>query len=140
MKSRSDKLLQNPQPKSIESILRIWRHGALVGTGTARGALLADSMGLGKTATAVVALLRTCPTFNSIPTVNMKRQMPTWLSKRSVPRDSAGKTKANAPGASRPNSDGPSRMPASISPTTAGKPMRTKIRPSTRQAAITTSN
>ena len=35
--------LRDPQPRSIAEVLRIWEHGALVGTGTARGALLADS-------------------------------------------------------------------------------------------------
>jgi SNF2 family DNA or RNA helicase len=50
--------LRDPQPRSIAEVLRIWEHGALVGTGTARGALLADSMGLGKTATAVIAARR----------------------------------------------------------------------------------
>jgi SNF2 family DNA or RNA helicase len=55
MISRSGKALRDPQPKSIAAILKVWRDGALVGSGAARGALLADSMGLGKTATSVVA-------------------------------------------------------------------------------------
>ena len=58
MKSRSGKVLRDPQPSSIDGILRVWEHGALVGEGTARGALLADSMGLGKTASAVIAASR----------------------------------------------------------------------------------
>jgi SNF2 family DNA or RNA helicase len=58
MRSRSGKNLHDPQPRSVEGILRVWWHGALVGTGSARGALLADGMGLGKTASAVVAAAR----------------------------------------------------------------------------------
>src|SRR5262249_15128368 len=58
MKSRSGKALRDPQPKTIAAILRVWANGALVGTGHARGALLADSMGLGKTASCVVAARR----------------------------------------------------------------------------------
>jgi SWI/SNF-related matrix-associated actin-dependent regulator of chromatin subfamily A-like protein 1 len=47
--------LRDPQPKSIAAILKVWRDGALIGTGSAIGPLLADSMGLGKTADAVIA-------------------------------------------------------------------------------------
>jgi SNF2 family DNA or RNA helicase len=47
--------LRDPQPKSITEVLRVWEHGAVVGSGSALGPLLADSMGTGKTATAIIA-------------------------------------------------------------------------------------
>jgi hypothetical protein len=47
--------LRDPQPRSIRGILRVWEHGALVGEGTAIGPILADSMGLGKTASTIIA-------------------------------------------------------------------------------------
>jgi SNF2 family DNA or RNA helicase len=75
-RSRSGKTLRDPQPKSIEGILRVWEHGALVGTGTARGALLADSMGLGKTASACVAA--SCANMKRILVIAPKAALPDW--------------------------------------------------------------
>jgi SWI/SNF-related matrix-associated actin-dependent regulator 1 of chromatin subfamily A len=49
------KSLTKGQPKSIQDTIHILRHGAIEGTGTARGALLADEMGTGKTIVAIVA-------------------------------------------------------------------------------------
>jgi SWI/SNF-related matrix-associated actin-dependent regulator 1 of chromatin subfamily A len=43
------------QVDSIEAVLHGLRHGAVAGTGTARGVLLADEMGLGKSAISIVA-------------------------------------------------------------------------------------
>jgi hypothetical protein len=52
----------------------------------------------------------------------MKRTSPTWLSAYRVPRLFVGKSASMVPGEIRPSSDGPSRMPAIISPTTSGWP------------------
>jgi SWI/SNF-related matrix-associated actin-dependent regulator of chromatin subfamily A-like protein 1 len=49
------KSLTRGQPKSIQDVIHVLRHGAVEGTGTARGALLADEMGTGKTIVAIVA-------------------------------------------------------------------------------------
>jgi SNF2 family DNA or RNA helicase len=49
------KSLTKGQPKSIRDTIHVLRHGAIEGTGTARGALLADEMGTGKTIVSVVA-------------------------------------------------------------------------------------
>ena len=57
---------------------------------------------------------------NSNPTTNMKMQTPIWLNNCSVPSDSVGKMKPDAAGQTQPNSEGPSRMPAVISPITLG--------------------
>src|SRR5215510_16180726 len=46
--------------------------------------------------------------------------------------------KLNALGASRPKSDGPRRMPATISPITAGCPQRLKSQATTAEALMTT--
>ncbi len=43
------------QPDNIRGILKVWRDGSLIGTGTAIGALLASSMGMGKCAISIVA-------------------------------------------------------------------------------------
>ena len=43
------------QPRSICDILRVWEHGALVGEGAAIGLILAELMGLGKTASTIIA-------------------------------------------------------------------------------------
>ena len=64
-----EKNLTRGQPKSIQDTIHVLRHGAIEGTGTARGALLADEMGTGKTVVAIVAantlrfrrILVTCP-------------------------------------------------------------------------------
>ena len=41
------------QRESVRDILHTFEHGAVLGTGTARGALLADIMGAGKTVVAI---------------------------------------------------------------------------------------
>jgi|GEM_PF-6667785 len=92
------------------------------------------------TMTAVRALLRTCATSTSIPTQNMNRQTPIWLISLSVPRESAANTNRKGSGAIKPNSDGPKRIPATISPTTAGCPHLTKAMPTIRETAMITSN
>ena len=51
-----------------------------------------------------------------MPTVNMDKQTPIWLSSFSVPKESGGKTKMKDSGASSPSNEGPSRMPAAIYP------------------------
>ena len=50
-----------------------------------------------------------------------------------LPSDSRGKRNWEKSGANRPRTDGPSRMPAKISPTTIGCPMRLKSSPTMRQ-------
>ena len=52
--------LKNFQEHSIRDVLRTFEQGAVIGTGSARGALLADTMGAGKTVVAIVVV-------NSIP-------------------------------------------------------------------------
>src|SRR5262245_8358107 len=54
----------------------------------------------------------------------MNRQTPIWLSNRSVGRDEGVKKYWKASGHNQPKSDGPSRMPAIISPITAVWPNR----------------
>jgi SNF2 family DNA or RNA helicase len=49
------KKLTGGQPKSIQDTIHVLRHGAIERTGNARGALLADEMGTGKTIVAIVA-------------------------------------------------------------------------------------
>jgi SWI/SNF-related matrix-associated actin-dependent regulator of chromatin subfamily A-like protein 1 len=49
------KTLARGQPKSIQDTIHILRHGIIEGTGNARGALLADEMGTGKTIVAIAA-------------------------------------------------------------------------------------
>ncbi len=63
--------------------------------------------------------------FNSLglipnPTRNMKMITPIWLKALRKPRLAGGNKYAESPGAIQPSSDGPSRMPANISPTTRG--------------------
>jgi SWI/SNF-related matrix-associated actin-dependent regulator of chromatin subfamily A-like protein 1 len=52
-----DKFLQlsNLQERSVQDVLRAFEHGAVVGTGTAKGVLLGDTMGAGKTVIAIAA-------------------------------------------------------------------------------------
>jgi SWI/SNF-related matrix-associated actin-dependent regulator 1 of chromatin subfamily A len=76
MTSRSGKSLRDPQPTSVADILRIWEHGARIGSGSARGALLADSMGLGKTATAAVAAAHAG--MNRVLVIAPKSALPDW--------------------------------------------------------------
>ncbi len=90
------------------------------------------------TATAACALSRTCFISNSMPTANMNRQTPIWLNSRSVSNEAGAKTNENAPGARKPNREGPSRIPAAISPTTAGWPSRAKTPPMMRDAPMMT--
>ena len=77
MKSRRGKSLRDPQPRSIDGILHVWQHGALAGDGSARGPVLADSMGLGKTATAVVAAFKA--RMRRVLVVCPKSAIPDWL-------------------------------------------------------------
>jgi SNF2 family DNA or RNA helicase len=53
------------QGHSIRDVLHILDHGAVIGVGTARGALLGDTMGAGKTIEAIV-VVNTVPTFRRI--------------------------------------------------------------------------
>src|SRR5438874_12315489 len=77
---------------------------------------------------------------NSIPTTNIKRQTPIWLNNRSTCNDSPANTNANAPGQSQPSNDGPSKIPAVISPITAGCPNFRKIAPTIWVATKITMN
>ena len=92
------------------------------------------------TTSAICAFFRTWLTSNSIPTMNMNRQTPIWLSNCKVPNECAGKIKLNAWGHSQPSKDGPSKMPAAISPMTAGCPNLRNIAPTVRVAARMTMN
>ena len=57
---------------------------------------------------------------NSMPTMNINKSNPIWLNCCNVPIDSFGKTKPKVVGNKAPTNEGPSTMPAIISPITAG--------------------
>ena len=63
---------------------------------------------------------------SSIPTTNMKSTTPIWLSRLSVPIEAGGKRKAIVCGESKPSTDGPNTIPATISPITGGWPILRK--------------
>jgi SNF2 family DNA or RNA helicase len=58
------------QEHSIRDVLHTLEHGAVVGTGTARGALLGDIMGAGKTIQAI-AVVNTVPRFRRVLVICM---------------------------------------------------------------------
>ena len=58
------------QEHSIRNILHAVEHGAVTGTGTARGALLGDTMGAGKTIQAI-AVVNTVPRFRRVLVICM---------------------------------------------------------------------
>src|ERR1035438_3003743 len=60
----------------------------------------------------------------SRPTRNMNSTRPSWLSAYNSPRLFAGNRPCIAAGEIRPSRDGPSRMPAAISPITSGWPAK----------------
>jgi hypothetical protein len=62
--------LTNFQERSIHDVLRVFGNGALIGRGSARGALLADTMGAGKTVVAI-AVANSVPTFRRILVICM---------------------------------------------------------------------
>src|SRR6266567_8625603 len=73
--------LREPQPESIRQVIKILRDGALDGIGTARGALLGDEQGLGKTATAIIAvytLRNLVGGYRRILVVASKNLLPVW--------------------------------------------------------------
>jgi hypothetical protein len=63
---------------------------------------------------------RTADASSSRPTRNMNKTTPTWATTPSGDKTSAGNSSLHAVGATRPRSEGPSKIPASISPTTRG--------------------
>jgi chromodomain-helicase-DNA-binding protein 7 len=62
--------LTNFQERSIRDVLRTLEQGAVIGTGSARGALLADTMGAGKTVVAI-AVVNSIPRFRRILVICM---------------------------------------------------------------------
>ena len=62
--------LKNFQEHSIRDVLRTFEQGAVIGTGSARGALLADTMGAGKTVVAI-AVVNSIPRFRRILVICM---------------------------------------------------------------------
>ncbi len=68
---------------------------------------------------------------NSIPTTNINKIKPIWLRNCRFPKDSTGKSAAENSGKYIPKSEGPSTMPAAISPITVGCPILVKIQPKT---------
>ena len=70
----------------------------------------------------------------------MNTHTPIWLINCKTPSDSLGKTKSDAPGHNQPSNDGPSRMPAVISPITAGCPNRVNNEPNRRVAKMMAMN
>lgn len=69
---------------------------------------------------------------SSMPMANMKSISPNWLSMLMLPKDSAGKRNADTLGIRLPKTDGPSMIPATISPMTVGWPIFTKSHPNRR--------
>ena len=49
------KSVNDGQRKSVQGVIHVLQHGATTGTGNAKGALLADEMGTGKTIVSIVA-------------------------------------------------------------------------------------
>ena len=68
----------------------------------------------------------------------MKKTMPISLSTLRNGIAAGGKSAADAPGASQPSSDGPSRMPATTSPITCGCWTARNAAPSSRATAMMT--
>jgi hypothetical protein len=64
----------------------------------------------------------------------MKRTTPTWAMMLSGAKIASGRMAFAKPGETRPRSDGPSMMPATTSPMTAGCRSRLKAQPSARDA------
>jgi SNF2 family DNA or RNA helicase len=62
--------LKKFQEHSLRDILHTFEHGAVMGTGHARGALLGDTMGTGKTVDAI-ALVNTVPRFRRVLVICM---------------------------------------------------------------------
>jgi SWI/SNF-related matrix-associated actin-dependent regulator 1 of chromatin subfamily A len=62
--------LTNFQEHSVRDVLRTLEQGAVIGTGSARGALLADTMGTGKTIVAI-AVVNSIPRFRRILVICM---------------------------------------------------------------------
>src|SRR5258706_10861180 len=70
-----------------------------------------------------------------VPMTNMYSTRPSWLTTESTLREAAGNSADCRDGASRPSSEGPRRIPASISPTTLGWRTRGIAAPTSRQTS-----
>ena len=79
--------------------------------------------------TAVVARCRAPPGSRCMPTTNMNRINPIWLSVPSAGSEAGGNRNAPAAGHDQPSTEGPSTMPAAISTTTRGCPKGRKALP-----------
>lgn len=66
--------------------------------------------------------------------------IPTCETMPREPATESGRRNCETAGATRPRSDGPSRIPASTSPMTGGWPSARKILPTARAATITTAS
>ncbi|MCY1240668.1 hypothetical protein D9M72_535240 [compost metagenome] len=86
--------------------------------------------------TASWALFRKTFRSSSIPITNMKRINPIWLKNCKFPREAAGKRVSLNSGKYNPNKEGPSTIPAIISPTTEGCPIFLQIHPKNRATKI----
>src|SRR4030095_15667494 len=75
-----------------------------------------------------------------MPTTNMNNTTPNWLSTPSVVIEVEGKRNAAAEGHIQPKTEGPSTMPATISPITGGCPIRRKIAPNTFATTMMTNS
>ena len=80
------------------------------------------------------SFLRTSPKSSSIPMANMKRINPNWLNILMLLKEATGKIKAEISGNKFPKTEGPSTIPATISPITVGCPSFKKNHPKRRQA------
>ena len=66
---------------------------------------------------------RTSVISSSIPMANINRISPNWLRIVMLASDSTGKRNPEASGSKCPSTDGPSTIPATISPMTVGWPI-----------------
>ena len=73
---------------------------------------------------------------NSIPMMNIKRINPIWLRNWRLGREVAGKRNVENAGKKRPIRDGPKKIPAIISPITAGCPILPSSHPKSRPVEI----
>ena len=67
---------------------------------------------------------------------NIKSISPIWLKNCKLPNDSFGNKAKENSGKYRPNKDGPSKIPAKISPMTVGCPIFLKNHPKKRATRI----
>ena len=89
---------------------------------------------------AVCAFCRRRPRSRSMPMRNMYSTTPTWLNRRKIGMEDAGNNNVWLAGQNSPSSEGPSTMPANISPMTDGWPILPNSQPTIRVAPTMTTS